>query len=147
MDTTAIIYTDGSCHTQTLEGGWAAIIMAGNGEVTLSGKAAGTTHHRMELTAVISAIAYVREHYKNIHTLHIYPDSQYVIGLIARKEKLIAGNFLTKKGTSIRNADLVKTFLQLIAGENIVFTKVKAHGDDMYNSMADKLSRSIMRLA
>lgn len=146
---TAIIYTDGSCHTQTLAGGWAAVILVNNKEIVISGKASHTTHHRMELTAVINAIEYVKDTFKEIMYIHIYADSQYVIGLTSRKETLTKNNFLTKKGEEIRNADLVKVFLEQLATSDITFTKVKAHqkneNTSAYNTMVDKLSRSIVR--
>jgi len=146
---TATIYTDGSCHTQTLKGGWAAIIFIDEEKVVLTGEATGTTHNRMELMAVIKAISYVQEKHPTVTAIRIISDSQYVVGLTARSEKLNARNFITKKGTEISNADLVKILLQFIATLPLSFTKIKAHqkkdNELNFNIVADKLSRSIVR--
>jgi ribonuclease HI len=145
------IYTDGSCHTQQCIGGWAAILFVGEGKIVLSGKELDTTHNRMELTAVIKVLEYLRE--KNIPPaeIKIYSDSQYVVGLTGRKEKLSALHFETRKGNEIRNADLVKEFLALAESTNLQFIKVKAHQkmNDIanYNIEVDKLSRKIVREA
>jgi len=143
------IYTDGSCHTQKLVGGWAAIIFINDEKTILSGTAVNTTHNRMELTAVIEAIKYVHTKYSNETEVHLYSDSQYVIGLRARGQKLLANNFITQKGNEIQNADLVKEFLSIIAAVNIQLLKIKAHqkqhDEPNYNIEADKLSRKIVR--
>lgn len=146
---TATIYTDGSCHTQLLNGGWAAIIFIDEEKVVLTGEATGTTHNRMELMAVIKAISYVQEKHPTVTAIRIISDSQYVVGLTDRSEKLIARNFTTKKGTEISNADLVKILLQYIATLPLSFTKIKAHqkkdNELNFNIVVDKLSRSIVR--
>jgi ribonuclease HI len=112
---TATIYTDGSCHTQHLCGGWAAIIFIDDQKVVLTGEETDTTHNRMELMAVIKAISYVQEKYPSVTNIRIISDSQYVVGLTDRSAKLLSNNFITKKGTEISNADLVKILLQYIA--------------------------------
>lgn len=145
------IYTDGSCHTQHCIGGWAAALFIGKEKIILSGKELNTTHNRMELTAVIEAIEYVRKMNSAFCGIKIYSDSQYIIGLTARKEKLFALNFETKKGDEIRNADLVKELLKLTECMPLQFVKVKAHQKKNevinYNIEADKLSRKIVREA
>jgi hypothetical protein len=98
---TATIYTDGSCNTQLLVGAWVAIVLSGNVRKLLSGLEWNTTHNRMELTAVIKAIEYVRDHYDGLSSITICSDSQYVIGLQARKEKNYITCFCQQKGKDI----------------------------------------------
>lgn len=149
MINSADIYTDGSCDTQSGQGAWVAIILTDGGKVVLSSRIAETTHNRMELSAVIEGITYAQNNFKDIKYLHIYSDSQYVTGLMERQEKLSNANFITSKGTIIRNADLVKELYILGAQIQLIFTKVKAHqrqGSGInYNIDADKLVRKIMR--
>jgi ribonuclease HI len=144
-----IIYTDGSCHTQHLIGGWAAIVFMGAEKTILKGKELNTTHNRMELLAVINAIKFVLERDKTIKQLQIVSDSQYVVGLTARQTKLSDKNFTTKKGNEIKNADLVKELLHFVTTLNLDFVKIKAHQQKTdvanYNIDADKLSRKIVR--
>lgn len=142
----ADIYTDGSCNTLNGLGAWVAIILSGEEKTVLSGKVPDTTHNRMELYAVIAGIGHAATTFKS---LRIYSDSQYVTGLMERREKLTAAGFITSKGTEMRNADLVKEFYALSGHLELTFIKVKAHqkkGVDVnFNIEADKLVRKIMR--
>lgn len=135
------IYTDGSCDTQKRLGAWAAIILSSSGKIVLSGKEVETTHQRMELLAVIKALTFV-----GVGEVTVYSDSQYVTGLVGRREKLAGKGFMTKKGDEIRNIDLVREFLALDAAMEITFVKVKAHGKEFpYNVEVDKLVRGLVR--
>lgn len=146
---TTTIYTDGSCHTQLCVGAWVAILLKGDEKKVLTGTARDTTNNRMELTAVIKAIEYVRENYAGITALTIVSDSQYVTGLPARKEKLTALDFNTRKGHELQNADLVKILFGHLQSLTIEFVKIRAHqklnGVSDHNVEADKLSRKLVR--
>lgn len=127
MNTTTIeIYTDGSCHTTLCNGAWATLIFVNNEKILLKGEARETTHNRMELLAVINAIEFVDKKWTDV-ALIIYTDSQYVYRIMDRKEKLKANQFITHKGTSIQNCDLLKTLINQIENHTIEFVKVKAH--------------------
>jgi ribonuclease HI len=143
------IFTDGSCHTQQCVGAWASIILVNEQKVILSGSELETTHNRMEILAVIKSIHYVKENHKEIKTIHIVSDSQYVIGLVDREKKFIASNFKTKSGNDIRNSDLVIELLKLLKEFTVLFVKIKAHQKlseaTKYNIEVDKLSRAIVR--
>ena len=145
----AEIFTDGSCHTQNRIGAWAAIIFIGEEKIVLTGNAADTTHNRMELTAVIKAIEFIHINHPPFTNIKIVSDSQYVIGLTVRKEKLSSLGFTNKKGAAIQNADLVIALLECCEKMNIEFVKIKAHQKKNevvnYNIEADKLSRAIVR--
>ena len=150
-ETFAEIYTDGSCHTQRKTGVWVAFIFIGNEKKVLSAIVTDTTHNRMELTAVIKSIQYLKTHYRLITTIRIFTDSQYVTGFPGRKEKITSSDFNTQKGNPLQNADLVKTFLLLLSSISIEFIKIKAHQKQTdtinYNREADKLSRKLLRKA
>jgi len=141
------IYTDGSCHAQQCIGAWVAILLADNKKIVLSGNETDTTHNRMELLAVIKALQYVKVNYTKTVSVTVVSDSQYVVGLNVRKEKLVRQNFQTKAGKEIRNADLVKEFFLLSAP--VCFVKIKAHQKKTsvinYNNEADMLVRKLMR--
>ncbi len=147
----AEIYTDGSCHTQIRTGAWVAIVFTGTEKNILSAIIPGTTHNRMELIAVIKGIQYLLAHKRFITTIRVYSDSQYVIGLPARREKIVSGNYATAKGKELQNVDLVKTFFELLSLITIELVKVKAHqkqGDKLnYNREADMLCRKLLREA
>lgn len=130
-------------------GAWVAILLKGDEKTVLTGTATDATNNSMELTAVIKAIEYVLAHYAGTTSLTIVTDSQYVTGLPARKEKLTARDFNTRKGDELRNADLVKTLFGYLPALDIEFVKIKAHqkrnGVADYNVEADKLSRKLVR--
>ena len=143
------IYTDGSCHTQYKMGAWVAILFIHSTKKILSGVVSDTTHHRMELTAVIKAIDYLFANYTDINHVEFFSDSQYVIDLPKRQKKLEASSFTTKKGNELQNTDLIKQLLTHFAACNIQFVKIKAHqkknGKNDANIEADILSRKMVR--
>ena len=148
-NSTIEIFTDGSFHPQTCIGAWVAILFIGDKKTTLSDTENDTTNNRMELTAVIKAIEFVKEKHQAFKEIQIISDSQYVIGLIGRQEKFVKLNFKTLSGQDIRNVDLVKHFLKLNAETKIHFTKIKAHQQQTsavnYNIKADILARHLVR--
>jgi len=143
------IYTDGSCHTQNKIGGWATILLINEEEIMLSGHVPKTTHNRMELLAVIKAIEYIENHKLGYQTIIVKSDSQYVVRIKERKEKLKAAEFVTKKGNDIKNKDLIVQLIHYIETLNLEFVKVKAHQKKTdirnYNIDVDKASRKIVR--
>ena len=145
------IFTDGSCNSVYGIGGWAAIIISGKDEMLLKGKELETTHNRMELLAVIKALEYIENQNLANYKIIVNSDSQYVVRLIERKEKLQAAEFLTKKGNVVRNRDLVENILNFIESLNLEFVKVKAHQkkteERNYNRDVDKMARKIVREA
>ncbi len=141
------VYTDGSCHTQLLQGAWAAILFIDDEKVILQGEERDTTHNRMELKAVINALLYVDKRGLQHKLIHIYSDSQYVVNLVDRIEKLRRKNFSTNKGTPIQNIDLIQQLIGQIETHRVQFTKVKAHqkdGDEI-NREVDIIVRKLLR--
>jgi ribonuclease HI len=150
------IFTDGSCHTQQKTGAWAAILLTGHEKTYLKGIADETTHNRMELLAVIHSIDFVNENHPGASMI-IYTDSQYVVRIPERKEKLKRNHFLTKKDTPIQNPDLIQNLILLTETHDIQFVKVEAHQKPseirnnqediaLVNIEVDKLARELLRL-
>jgi ribonuclease HI len=151
LTNTTVIYTDGSCHTQHKIGAWAAIVFINNKKTVLSGKEINTTHNRMEILAVLKAIAFVLENNCTNKPLQIITDSQYVVQLKSRQQKLSAKEFFTKKGNVLNNADLIIQLFHYLDILPVELIKIKAHlkqGDTInYNIEVDKLARHIVRNA
>ncbi len=145
----AMIFTDGSCHTQLRIGAWVAIILMGEHKIILSEKVLNTTHQRMELMAVIKGLQHIQQNFSHLKSVKIVSDSQYVVGLIARQPKLEATNFMTKANEPITNADWVKLLFATLKNFDCDFEKIKAHQKKTatinYNIEADKLSRKMVR--
>lgn len=144
------VFTDGSCHTQKLVGAWVALIQVNGQKKILQGIEQHTTHHRMELIAVLKSMEFIKELHPAA-SISVITDSQYVTGLMSRKHELTAKNFMTKGGKKIANEDLLIRFYELLNLLDISFIKVKAHqqnADVPYgNREADLLSRSLVRQA
>tara|TARA_X000000950_G_scaffold3153_2_gene3352 strand:+ start:28105 stop:28524 length:420 start_codon:yes stop_codon:yes gene_type:complete len=132
------IYTDGACSGNPGRGGWAAIILDGEKIEKISGSKDNTTNNRMELTAVISALKYVKD--KN---LEIYTDSKYTKDGI---EKWISNwkknGWKTANKQDVKNKDLWDELDQLNSEKNVQWNWVKGHANNQYNNMADELARS-----
>lgn len=143
------VFTDGSCNHVYKVGGWAAIVLVGEQEILLQDKELETTHNRMELLAVIRALEFIEDQNLSHYRIIIYSDSQYVVRIIERKDKLKTANFITKKGSLIQNKDLVEQIINYIESLNLEFVKVKAHQKKTekrnYNRDVDKRSRKIVR--
>lgn len=132
------IYTDGACSGNPGRGGWSAIILDGEKIEKISGSEDNTTNNRMELTAVISALKYVKD--KN---LEIYTDSKYTKDGI---EKWISNwkknGWKTANKQDVKNKDLWDELDQLNSKKNVQWNWVKGHANNQYNNMADELARS-----
>lgn len=144
------VFTDGSCHSQLKKGGWASIIIVDARKVVLEGNALETTHQRMELTAVIKALKHLEQEELMERSITVYSDSQYVVGLMKRRDHLIQSRYRTKKLKVVRNLDLVRELLDFMSMTNIQFVKVKAHQkrsdlETQLNREVDLLSRKNMR--
>ena len=141
------IYTDGSSHTQKLIGAWAAIIYYNKTKIIIKQVETNTSHNRMEMQAVIQAIKFVDTNYSTNIPIIINSDSQYVVNLVDRKEKLKKNEFITKKGNPVKNLDLVITLIDQIDTHEITFNKIKAHvkDGDIKNREVDLLVRKLMR--
>ena len=143
------IYTDGSCNPSANRGGWAAIIFMGEEKKIMNGYETDTTHQRMELTAVIKALEFLKVNNLLSAPVQVYTDSQYLVRLPERKEKLEASDYRTRKNRALPNTDLIRQVIGYCALWPITFIKVKAHqkltGDENYNREADMLSRKIVR--
>ena len=141
------IYTDGSSHTQKLIGAWAAIIYYNKTKIIIKQVETNTSHNRMEMQAVIQAIKFVDTNYSTNIPIIINSDSQYVVNLVDRKEKLKKNEFITKKENPVKNLDLVITLIDQIETHEITFNKIKAHvkDGDTKNREVDLLVRKLMR--
>ena len=86
------IYTDGACSGNPGPGGWGAVLLYGAHRRELSGGEAQTTNNRMELTAVIEALALLKEPC----IVELWSDSKYVIDGLSKGWAKGAGSSPTK---------------------------------------------------
>jgi len=131
------IYTDGACDPNPGPGGWAALLIYDNQEVTLTGSEAETTNNRMELTAAIMAL----EALKETRQVDFYTDSQYLkMGITEWIPNWKARNW-RRKGGKLANVDLWQALDNAIQPHQINWHWVRGHAGDRYNQRVDRLAR------
>jgi ribonuclease HI len=135
--TDVTIYTDGACKGNPGPGGWGAWLRAGSHEKELFGGERQTTNNRMELTAVIEALATL----KRPCTVAIYTDSEYVKnGITTWIHNWKRRGWRTADGKPVKNAELWRRLDELVTGHQLSWHWVKGHAGDPGNERADALA-------
>ena len=135
-----VIYTDGACKGNPGPGGWGVLLRSAEGpEKELFGGDKDTTNNRMEMMAVIQALASLK--YPCRVTLHL--DSQYVLkGITEWVAGWKAKGWKTAAKQPVKNVDLWLHLDQLVqtGGHSIDWRWVKGHAGDPGNERADALA-------
>ena len=132
------LFTDGACSGNPGPGGWGAILRFHGKEKELSGGDPQTTNNRMELTAVLTALATLKEPC----VVELYSDSKYVVDAI-EKGWLYGWQ---KKGwikadkKPVLNVDLWQQLLPLLARHDVRLHWVKGHAENEKNNRCDQLA-------
>ena len=132
-----VIYADGACKGNPGPGGWGVVLKSGDVEKEMFGGETLTTNNRMELTAVIEALASLKRRCDVI----IYTDSVYVKDGIT---KWIHGwksrGWMTADKKPVKNIELWKRLDSLNAAHAVQWRWVKGHAGDPGNERADRLA-------
>ncbi|WP_334153372.1 ribonuclease HI [Tepidimonas sp.] len=137
--TDVTIYTDGACKGNPGPGGWGALLRAGQAEKELWGGEPQTTNNRMELTAVIEALAALKRPCR----VHLYLDSEYVRkGITEWLPAWKARGWKTAERKPVKNDDLWHRLDELVhgRGHEIHWHWVRGHSGDPGNERADALA-------
>ena len=135
---TVTIYTDGACSGNPGPGGWGAILRYKDTEKELSGGAADTTNNRMELTAVIEALALLKEPC----VVELYSDSKYVIDGLSKgwaRGWQKRGWIKSDKKPAL-NPDLWERLLELTDRHEMRYHWVKGHAENEKNNRCDQMA-------
>lgn len=134
---TVEIWTDGACKGNPGVGGWGAWLIAGGHEKELWGGEDHTTNNRMELTAVIEALAALKR--PCAVTLHV--DSTYVMqGMTKWIHGWKRNNWRTADKKPVKNAELWQRLESETKRHTIDWQWVKGHSGDVGNEKADELA-------
>ncbi len=132
------IYTDGACKGNPGAGGYGAILVYGGREKEFSGGEAMTTNNRMELSAVITALAALKEPCE----VTLTSDSKYVVDAVTKKWVYGWRDKGWKKsdGKQALNIDLWEKLLELLEIHKVTFVWIKGHDGHEYNERCDRLA-------
>ena len=132
-----VIYTDGACRGNPGPGGWGAWLKSGESEKDLFGGDKLTTNNRMELTAVIEALATLKHRCK----VTVYTDSAYVKdGITSWIHGWKTRGWRTASKQPVKNVDLWQRLDELSAGHDVQWRWVKGHSGNSGNERADQLA-------
>ena len=132
------LFTDGACSGNPGPGGWGAILRYGDKEKELCGGEKETTNNRMELTAVIEALAALKEPC----IVKLTTDSKYVCDAILNGWVYSWQKNGWKKADKkpALNVDLWEKLLPLLDRHEVKFNWVKGHNGHRENERCDQLA-------
>ena len=124
------VYTDGAYSSSRDMGGFAFVVLENKEKIySYFFNEPNTTNNRMEITAVLKALYWLKEVGKLNEEIIIYTDSMYVIGS------------MTKNWKRNKNVDLFSELDNIYKQfKTIVFMHVKGHSGDKYNELCDALA-------
>lgn len=131
------IWTDGACKGNPGPGGWGALLRSGAKERELFGGALRTTNNRMELTAVIEALAALKRPCDVI----LHTDSQYVkLGITEWLKQWERRGWKTADRKPVKNIELWQQLDEQVRRHRIQWRWVRGHSGDPGNERADALA-------
>jgi ribonuclease HI len=137
-ETVVDIYTDGACKGNPGPGGWGALLRSGGRERELFGGEAQTTNNRMELTAVIEALAALKVKPSKVR---LHTDSQYVqLGISEWIHNWKRRGWKTADKKPVKNEDLWRRLDEAAAEHEVEWIWVKGHAGHPENEHADMLA-------
>jgi len=137
MTATIEIYTDGACKGNPGIGGWGAWIRQDGKDTELFGGERLTTNNRMELLAVIEALATLAPP----ADIRLHTDSQYVQkGISEWIHSWKRRNWRTADGKPVKNVDLWQRLDAVSGLHRIEWVWVRGHSGHPGNERADQLA-------
>ncbi len=132
------IYTDGACSGNPGPGAYAIVIIKNKSIEIISRYEENTTNNRMELSAVINAIEYLKE---KKESATIFTDSNYVYLAIHNNkvEKWI-------KTKHAKNLDLWEKYYSIANDVDFKIEKVEGHKNNFGNNLADKIAKYTIKV-
>jgi ribonuclease HI len=136
-DDSVVIYTDGACKGNPGLGGWGALLRWNGHEKELFGGERQTTNNRMELTAVIEALAALKQRCQ----VAVYTDSSYVKnGITVWIHNWKQRGWRTADKKPVKNVELWQRLETLAALHEVRWHWVRGHDGDPGNERADELA-------
>lgn len=140
-----IVFADGAAKRNPGPGGWGAVVISPDDRVSeLGGGAPHTTNNRMELTAAIEALAFLRD---VSGPARIYSDSSYVVhGMTRWIGAWKRRGWTTVGGSEVLNRDLWEELDRLATSRGrahaVTWSHVRGHSGIAGNERADAIADS-----
>lgn len=151
-----LLFSDGSVNTQTNIGFGAYFICFQNeldkndfNPDVKTKQFEHTSSTKLELQTLLWALSEIDVNNKR---LTIFTDSQNIVNLLGRRERLEKNNFHSKKGEKLTNSELYKQFFKEIDSINSEVIKVEGHQPsrnkskiERFFTLVDRASRKALR--
>ncbi len=137
------IFTDGSSRGNPGPGGWGAIILSETDVTELGGGEEDATNNRMELSAAISALEYVRAEgmARAGERMKLFSDSKYVImGMTEWINGWRSKGWKTAGKKAVLNRDLWERLVDAARGLSIEWKYVAGHAGHHGNERCDEIA-------
>lgn len=140
------IYTDGSMKTDGVDytrgdGGWSFVIVRDSKILyEADGSEEDTTNQRMELTAAVQALNYIKNQKNLGEEVVLYSDSAYLINCYLKEwyKTWLTNGWVNSKKEPVANRDLWAKLIPFFKKPRYSFQKVKGHADNYYNNFCDR---------
>lgn len=134
-----VLYTDGACEGNPGPGGYAAIVDNGTSRREIVGGERSTTNNRMELRAVIEALASLSDPTR----VRVVTDSQYVVrGMTEWIHKWQKNGWKSSTKAPVKNQDLWEKLVAFSQKHTIRWEWVRGHNGHPENERVDKLAKN-----
>ncbi len=136
-----LMFTDGASKGNPGPGGFGMVIVNGDSVFELGGREEHTTNNRMELTAAIEALRFLKEHNPVAKRCTLYADSSYLVtGITKWVHGWQKNGWRTVTKKDVENRDLWEKLAELTAGLSIKWKRVAGHADTPGNARADEIA-------
>jgi len=136
-----LIYTDGACSGNPGPGGYGSIIFWNDQIQELGAHQPATTNNRMEMTAVLAALDWIRQQNIQEKNLIIYTDSVYVIkGMTQWVFGWLRKGWKNSEGQEVTNQDIWRQLLAASQGFKIEWRFIRGHKGIPGNERCDQIA-------
>jgi ribonuclease HI len=152
------LFIDGSVNTKSKIGFGAYLLVSEEGVLLEDMKPLvrvkrfeHTSSTKLELQTLLWALGEIQAQVKG-SKISVYTDSQNIIGLLGRRERLVQNNYISKSNKLVNHHDLYKEFFRVVDLINCELVKVKGHlvskekdNVDRLFTLVDRASRNALR--
>ena len=138
-----LIFTDGSARGNPGPGGWGAIVVYDGKVAELGGNDAHTTNNKMELAGAIGALEFVKKEIKNVSSITLVSDSEYVVkGMTLWLNNWKKNNWRTAARKPVLNQEYWQALSTLSENFKIEWKNVLGHSGHDANERCDAIATS-----